>query len=280
MLKIKNSLFDKKIVKNFFSILAMLELILSILLIFVDIPQKYRIGLGIGFVIILIFIYSFLWLSSNKMNKITLNVNNSTVDIKYGNLFEEKGKKVIAFNEYFDTCVDDNIINKKSINGQFILNNVKDVKLLDNYIEKELNRRNKKFKINDERLEGKKKKFELGSTIKYQDEYLLTALTKFNSDNNAELSMQEYITFLIEFWNELDRLYSQDIVVIPLLGAGTTRFKGYEVSEQEILELILWSFKISKIKFTYPSKLCIIVHDSLKDKINLYKIKEEYKNGL
>ena len=82
---------------------------------------------------------------------------------------------------------------------------------------------------------------------------------------------------LIEMWNELDILYSQDTIVIPLLGSGTTRFKDYKISEQELLELILWTFKISKIKFTYPSKLIIVIHPSLMDKINLYKIKEEYK---
>ena len=277
-MKIKNNIFDKKITKEFLNILAALELMLSLILIFVNIPQNHKMILGIIFVFILVLLYVLVWISSNKINKLTLNINNSKIDIKYGNLFEEEGKKVITFNEYFDTCVDDNIINKKSINGQFILDKINNISDLDEYISTELNKRSKKFKVNSKRTEGKKNKFELGTTIKYQDEFLLTAFTKFNSNNDAELSMQEYISFLIELWNELDSLYSQDTVVIPLLGAGVTRFRGYDISQQELLELILWTFKISKIKFAYPSKLCIVIHDSLKDKINLYKIREEYKN--
>lgn len=276
----KNNIFDKKIIQQFLNILVIFELILSITLIFIDIPQNNKIIVGIIFGTILVCIYIYLWIVSNKINRISLNINNSLIEVKYGDIFEEKGKKVIAFNEYFDTCVDDNIINKKSINGQFILNKVKSIKDLDEYMEQELNKRNKKFKTNSKRVEGKKNKFELGSTIKYNDEFLLTAFTKFNSNNNSELSMQEYICFLLKLWSELDVLYSQDTVVVPLLGAGTTRFKDYSVSDQELLELIIWTFKISKIKFTYPSRLCIVIHDSLKDKINLYKIKEEYKNDV
>ena len=37
---------------------------------------------------------------------------------------------------------------------------------------------------------------------------------------------------------------------MPLLGSGITRFHGYEeITDQEILEIILWTFKVSKIKF-------------------------------
>lgn len=275
-MKVKNNLFDNKIIIKFGNVLAIIELISSFIFIFADIPEDYKIYAGIIFFILLIITYIIIWFISNIYNNIKLNINNSKIEIKYGDIFEEKGKKVITFNEYFDTCVDDNIINQKSINGQFIMNKITDTNEFDNYISNELNTRNKKFKINNKRLTGKKNKFELGTTIKYQDEFLLTAFTKFNSNNNAEISMQEYINFLLELWNELDILYSQDIVVIPLLGAGVTRFRDYNVTEQELLELILWTFKISKIKFTYPSKLCIIIHNSLKDKINLYKIKEEY----
>ena len=275
-MKIKNKLFDNKIIKQFGSILAIIELISSFIFIFADIPEHCKIFAGIIFSIFLIITYIIIWITSNMYKHVKLNINNSKVEIKYGNIFEQEGKKVITFNEYFDTYVDDNIINKKSINGQFIINKVNNISEFDDYIFNELNARNKKFETNNKRPVGKKNKFKLGTTIKYQDEFLLTAFTRFNSNNNAEISMREYINFLVELWNELDILYSQDIVVIPLLGAGVTRFKNYNVTEQELLELILWTFKISKIKFTYPSKLCIIIHDSLKDKINLYKIKEEY----
>ena len=276
-MKIKNNLLDKKVIQQFVSLMAIIELLLSLILIFIDIPQNYKIGFGIVFSVILIIIYIIIWILSNKIMDINITINNSKVEIKYGDIFEESGKKVIAFNEYFDTCVDDNIINSQSINGQFILNNITDVDEFDKLISQKLSERNKKPIIERNRKIGKKEKFNLGTMIKYNKDFLLMSFTRFNANNCAELSMQEYITCLIEMWNELDILYSQDTIVIPLLGSGTNIFKDYKISEQELLELILWTFKISKIKFTYPSKLIIVIHPSLMDKINLYKIKEEYK---
>ena len=275
-MKIKNNFLDKRIMKEFLRVLGIIELFLSVGLIFIEIPSNKKTTITIIFAILLILLYCYIWVLSNKMKNISLIINNSKVEIKFGNIFNTNGKKVITFNEYFDTCVDNEIINKESINGQFINKKVSDILECDRIIENKLKDRNKKGIKNNRRRKGKKEKFKLGTTIKYDEEFLLTAFTKFNSENCAELSMSEYINCLIELWNELDILYSQDVVVIPLLGSGVTRFKENILTEQEILELILWSFKISKIKFSYPSKLCIVISDSLEDKINLYRIKERY----
>jgi hypothetical protein len=92
--------------------------------------------------------------------------------------------------------------------------------------------------------------------------------------------MNEFINFLLNFWNEVDIVYNGRSIVIPLLGSGLTRFKNYEmITDQELLELLIWSFKVSKIKFTYPSTVSIIIHESKKDKINFYKLMEQ-TNGL
>ena len=70
-------------------------------------------------------------------------------------------------------------------------------------------------------------------------------------------------------------MYAGRSVSIPLLGSGITRFKEYNmISDQELLEMLIWSFKVSRIKFTYPSQVSIIIHNSKKDKINFYKLKE------
>lgn len=54
-----------------------------------------------------------------------------------------------------------------------------------------------------------------------------------------------------------------------------TRFKGYDnISDQELLELIIWTFKVSRIKFTYPSKVKIVVFNKKSSKINLTALKD------
>ncbi len=85
--------------------------------------------------------------------------------------------------------------------------------------------------------------------------------------------MRDFIEFLIEFWNEIDIVYAGRTIVIPLLGSGITRFRGYDsITEQELLELLIWSFKVSHIKFQYPSKVKIVIKPTKSDKISLFRL--------
>ena len=86
----------------------------------------------------------------------------------------------------------------------------------------------------------------------------------------------------MNLWDNLDKIYSGRSVVISLFGSSSlTRFTdAYEISDQDLIEIIIWTFKISKIKFKYPSKITMLLSNNLINKINLYKIKEMYKNGL
>lgn len=105
--------------------------------------------------------------------------------------------------------------------------------------------------------------------------YLLVAFSHFDKDNKAYLEINDYISCLLNFWNEVDRVYAGKTVVLPLLGLGITRFKGYDgISDQELLKLIIWTFKVSRIKFTYPAKAKIVIFDRKKDKINLLSLKK------
>lgn len=231
--------------------------------------------------IILIFLYYvFKMIYINNLNNISLNIYGSTFDIKKGNIFNQKGLKVINFNEYFDTFVDNKIVAKNSLNGKFVLNeNKNNLKNLDDEIDKQLS--DKVLEINYKRKSGKKKKYNLGEIVEY-DDYLLTSLTKFTDDNRAILSLKEYLSFLMNFWDNLDKIYANRDVSITLFGSSSlTRFTdAYEIDEQDLIEIIIWSFKISKIKFKYPTKITLVLSEELVKKVNLHKIKEMYKNGL
>lgn len=117
----KVSIFDKDILKQFSNICATITAILSAVLIFLDIPNQWRITSGVVYVVFLSVIYIFLWIRANRLRQIDIKIGITTVVIKSGDIFKEDGLKAIAFNEYFDTRVDDKIIAKKSLNGQFIL---------------------------------------------------------------------------------------------------------------------------------------------------------------
>ena len=94
------------------------------------------------------------------------------------------------------------------------------------------------------------------------------------------MRLTEYATCLLKFWDEVNALYNQKTVVLPLLGAGITRHRDFTASNQELLEVLIWTFKISKVKFKEPSKIKVIIHENQKSEINFYKLKELQKNGL
>jgi len=272
----KVSFFDQRIQNKFYGVLSVISVITSIVFLFVEIDPKYKTGIGLIALLILGVLYIGIWIHSNKLRSIRLKINTSEVEVKFGDIFSEQADlKVIAFNEYFDTMVDDKIIAKSSLNGIFINNFFKDkVEELDGIISVDAHLREVMLAENATRAVGKKTKYKLG-TICVVNDYLLTALTHFDADNRAYVDINDYISCLLNFWNEVDRVYAGKTVALPVLGSGITRFKGYDnISDQELLELIIWTFKVSRIKFTYPSKVKIVVYGNKSDKTNLFKLKD------
>lgn len=214
------------------------------------------------------------------MREINLTIEESTVVIKTGDIFKQEGLKVIAFNEYFDTQVDERIIAQASLNGKFIREYCDcSVSELDAYIENYRFDSDEIKEINADRPEGKKQKFEIGTICVYHD-YILTALSKFNRHNEAYLTMPEYLGFLINFWDKVNRVYAQKSVSVPIFGSGFTRIKGHKIiDEQDLLKIMLWTFRISEMRFKHPAKLTIMIHEGKIDKVNLLELKTA-RNGL
>lgn len=273
----KVRMLDKRIINSFVSYVSMLSTILGLLLVFCTIPSNIK-TLGFLVTIILFFIlYLVIWYRANSINNVCLEIQGSTIHLMSGDIFEQEGLKVIPFNEYFDSIVDDRVINQASLNGQYIkkhYSNPADIRyLIDN--NPELN--SKKYIVaKDVERVGNNTKYKIGSCIMIND-YILTAFAKFDEENKATMTMIDYLTFLNNFWNEINRLYGQKVVSVPVFGSGITRFRnGFEdISESELISIMIWTFKISKMKFAYPAFLKIIIHESKIDKINLYKLKDE-----
>lgn len=273
-MKTKVRFLDKDLFGSYMKILGSISVITSFIFIFYTISEKKKMTFGIVFAVLMIFLYIVLWIKANYMNSINLKIKNSDVVVKIGDLFQEKGLKVIPFNEYFDTLVNEEVIASTTLNGNFVNNYITDVDKLDKEIVKNRHLVKQQLEENVNREQGKNQKYKLGSIHKHE-EYLLAAFSKFDDDNRAFLTMKDYINCLLNFWNEIDIIYAGESVVIPLLGTGITRLNDCDdMSEQEKLELLLWSFKVSRVKFPYPSKVTIVIHQARKDKINFYKLKE------
>lgn len=273
----KVNFLNKNVRNIYWKIFSAIAGILSVIFLFDILPQEYKVYLpyfGYLTFVVLIATYFFIWFRANKLTNISIDVDGSTVNIKCGDLFLEGGLKVIAFNEYFDTIVDNKIISKTSLNGVFINEYFQDnVADLDEIIRQESNDDDIISKGVLRQNGGNSIKYRLSTSIVYKD-FVLTAFTKFDEQNRAVLTMPEYIEFLINFWDKINGIYAQRVVSVPIFGSGITRIKEHKnISDEELLKIMLWTFKLSEMKFKYPAKLTIVIHEAKINQVNLFDLK-------
>ncbi|MDR2544897.1 MAG: DUF6430 domain-containing protein [Methanobrevibacter sp.] len=223
-------------------------------------------------------LYFIIWQINKRRQSISFKINNTAFEIKSGDIFDEKNSlKVIPFNEYFDTDIEKGIISEKTLNGIFINRFYKNSKFeLDKAISNSLEEQKLPHKHNSDRNNGKQDSYKLGTIAKIDKDYLLTALTHFDQDNNAQIEINEYFSFLMIFWHEIYKLYDGEDITMPIFGNGRTRFKfsgnNTNINSQKLIDLIIWTFKLSNIKL--DSKITIIISDKNKDDINLLDFKQ------
>lgn len=271
----KVKLSNRKLWKEYYAVLSVISVIASFAFLFLKIPAGKELLCGVAFLSCLIIAFGIVWYRANHIQNVTLNINNSTLEIGRGNIFEEDGFKIIAFNEFFDTQVDDVIISKNTLNGKYITRFYPHVSDLDEIISSDTHS-SEKIIWKSERKGGKSSRYKLETIVK-NGEFFLLAFTRFDENNRAFLEIDDYIDCLMNMWNECDIHYGGNTVVLPLLGSGITRFRGYEnITDQELLEIIIWTFKVSRIRFQYPAKAKIVLTNDCLNKINLFDIKKQY----
>ena len=183
---------------------------------------------------------------------ISINGKNYSIKISYGNIFKQKDCKiVIPFDECFTSTVGSatSDINPKSICGQYLManNSLNIQQLIDASALKPKGK--SKFENKD--------RYESGRVI-LQDKFLLLAFAKLDKVGKGVLTREEYIDSLSLLWEEIDNYYGQQDVCIPILGSGTTRIGDNELTQQELLDIIIDSYKLSVHKIKKPYKLRIV----------------------
>ncbi len=276
----KVGFFDRRIFERFFKLASAITAFISAAVIFKDIPTDSKINCGIALIVVLIILYIALWLRANNLKSIILSVEGSEVNIITCDIFKQDGFKTIAFNDYFDTIVDEKIISSKSLNGVFLKQHLPgSIAALDAHIEHYQFDDGDFLEHDEERKTGKTKKFNIGTLCVY-DDYLITAFSKFDKNNQARLTMPEYLEFLIKFWDKVNKVYAQKSVSVPIFGSGITRIKEHKnITDEELLKIMLWTFRISEMRFKHPAKLTIVIHEDKIDQISLLDLKLA-RNGL
>ncbi|EBU8678155.1 hypothetical protein DLR30_23350 [Salmonella enterica subsp. enterica serovar Parkroyal] len=214
---------------------------------------------NIIFTRVLVFIFIFvLSIVMNAMyllcrRSILIKGNNYSIQIKYGDLFKARScKKVIPFDECFTTSVGSapSNVNPDSICGQYLKDNpIQDMQsLIDNTQLKPAKRKSKY---------QNKERYDSGKLVPHGD-YLLMAFAKLNKIGLGALSRNEFLDCLSTLWEEIDKYYGQKDVCIPVLGSGVTRMVEASLTQQELLDIIIGSYRLSTCKIKPPYKLYIV----------------------
>ncbi len=252
-----------------FAILAVIETVLAISLISFECLWGHlnwltRILLIFGFfTLIVVVVFTLKYLISKR--GISISIRGMTIQIKQGDIFKQNGWKVIAFNEFFDTIVDDIIIAHNTLNGIFIDKYVENLDNLQSCIQNE-----PEHPTLRKRSKNKKKIHPLGRIILYKD-YMLLAFTHF-INNEARLTQKDYEDCLRIMWTEISRTYANKPIFIPLLGSGITRFDGTpHKSKADLLKCMICTLRTSGVNINQP--ITILLTKEAIEEINIYEIK-------
>lgn len=188
---------------------------------------------------------------------ITIKGQNYSIRVEYGNILKKKNcKKVINFDECFTTQVGSATadINPDSICGQYLsLHPDLDIQQLIEAAQIIPARSKSKYQH--------KTRYDSGTIVPNGDD-LLMAFAKLDERGKGRFfSRDEYLECLDLLWKELENYYSERDVCVPILGAGTTSFDGgagASISQQDLLDMMIWSYKLSSHKIKAPHKLRIV----------------------
>lgn len=240
--------------------------------------------IAIVFVVAIVILFLVMWYKANHRNHADLVINNSTVKVLEGDIWSLLDKdpadragelNVIGVNDFYDVIVDDRIVASGSLHGKYIKKITQAGKLdeLNATIQNDpfLNRAGNSEQVAS-RENGRQVRYQLGSVVEFES-YILAAFTKFDVNNQAWLSAEEYAGFWMRFWENIDKIYAGRTISIPLMGAGITRFKNGKPSKQELLEVMLWTLKISGFHNTYADRqINFVIYPSDAVEIDFYHI--------
>lgn len=205
----------------------------------------------------------YLW----KRKSVCIKGHNYSILVKYGDLFEMSAcKKVITFDECFTTKVGTSPSDVKpdSICGQYLAKYPLQAQDMENLIDAaQLVPAKGKSKYQG------KVRYDSGKLVP-KDDYLLMAFARLDADGLGRFfSYEEFLGCLSVLWKEIDKYYGQKDVCISILGSGLTRIGDTSFTHQELLDIIIGSYRLSPHKIKSPYQLHIVCKDN---SISLNKI--------
>lgn len=218
--------------------------------------------------------------------KITISfAHKRPVEVKRGSIWNVKnGIVVVPVNNFFDTQVDDIVIGKNTLQGQFLELYKKryPTKNLNQEIEKALLVDNVKSsgtypnrKHVNENGEDHSKAYPLGTVARLKEgnlQYYLVVVTEFDKENHVINQPEMYSMILLKLIKQIDKWNSGVPVYFPVIGSGQT---GLPLTKQEIVAEMLSCFNMAEHYVAIGGTTILIYEDDMPD-ISLNKIKYQF----
>ena len=262
--------FDKCIVNQYGKIIAALATVFSIIQ--TCLSEQHQVTALKIFLLVLLLVYIGTVVWANKKTQVSMRIRNTKVVVKQGDLFRERGKKVIPVNEYFDTHVGDGIVDAKTLHGLYIRKYAqKSPDELYSDIVKALGSNNTTC-VEQRKSPAKSIQYALGTVYDDNNGFLLLAYSSFDDDNRARLGRFDIAKCYMNMWDQIDIHRGSNSINFPVLGSGGVIRFDKDFTPQHLIELMLWSFRLSGINLARNATLNIIVHQSLVDDIHFLKL--------
>lgn len=189
----------------------------------------------------------------NKRTLVTITGDNYKIVVEYGNIFDKADcKKIINFDELYTTCIGEGPADIKAdtICGQFLsAHQGVDFGTYINSYGATKSRKHSEYQNQE--------CYKSGSIIPW-DDYLLLAFTKLDKAGIGRMSCEDFLNCLNLMWHELDNHHGSKSVAMPILGSGITRFQDSSLKQQQLLDMIIASYKLSPYKLRNPYVLHIV----------------------
>lgn len=200
--------------------------------------------------------------------------SNTTIQLKFGDLFLESDCKVIPVNEFFDSKLGDHVA-ENSVHGVFI-NRILGghENLFDKLVNSELEAMSYELV---ERKSGNNKKYSIGTTVNVQTHgstYFLVALCRTDIKTlKAKAEVYELMLALQSLWSKARNCCNGKAISLPLIGGGLS---NVDLTPNMLLRLIIISIIAETKKNKITETIRIILHQKYRENVNLDTIKEEF----
>jgi hypothetical protein len=208
-----------------------------------------RIVLSVAVLTIANIIYYY-WYKHRR--SVTIDDNKSSIKVDYGDITKiADGKKIINFDECFTTTVGDRPqdIKPGSVCGQYLaahsIGNMQGLIHVSG------------LKPVGQSQYNNLPRYESGILIP-KDDFLLMAFAKLDRNGLGKMTYAQYLDCLSTLWQQIDLYHGTEDVFVPILGSKIVRFVDRDLNQQELLDIMIASYRLSPNKMKRPFTLHIV----------------------